>query len=1176
MPDINYYRDIRFVDDHPSSSDEFRGRPHHSVADTLVSILTSGDGGRAIGLEGTWGSGKSTVIDIARTALQNLSRNATGDQKYTVFVFDAWAHQGDPLRRVFLQELIHCLGLNDAVNRAHWNENLEALETRRKKITEEKAERLSNVAKATIVTLPFLPVAYALIRKTSTIATINLPDIGLIDIPSWILGLAIILIPFLFAAYTLLSWRNGWGDSWNVLDSSWWRTKKSMVGKSVIWAFTRQTDHVTTEQFIREEEATTVEFNAIFDDLVNDAAKRFHKVIIVFDNLDRLPPDLIQSSWATMRNFFAATPGTSRQSALKNVWLIVPFDRAHIESVFAGSYRDEEDKVTPGFIEKTFEIVLRVAPPILSNWHEFLTNKLKESFGEKISRFETHQIFKILDLYCKLHAKPITPRAIKAFVNTIAAQAKQWGKLIPLEHQTLYALYNDQIMRDIAKLQDSSVVDDSVQSLLNNPDWVKSLAAAHFNVHPDEALEFLLSSEIDASIREGDSQRLADLEMTSGFDVVLDNYVSEKAAEWAKDSPAILLEAAATFADLEFKDEAARKEIWRTMRRQITNIQSGFVPGERAPAGIRALMTNCPSSEQVRTGSMLVRVLTPNFVPPPPTNVTGKTWYALVAAVVDALSEDIASADRKRFIASIQIAVGDVYLFDVAESAGCGGAAPFSAFNPKDTPANVAERLVQIVNAAKPPEELYPITRAFVTTPTSIAWDPVVGAIQQRLEGRSPQLSPIDVYKFLGLLGEIEEIPSIQRRVRKTIKSLRDGGSLHGLLGLAMRDNNVDLIALIISRLTILQPDNLLGPGEHAHFGSLAEVNNYINKIQSSPNDTALIDKLANLAIEQHHFPEILVAGLPQDDKLEIHRAVFRRMVEIGTYSNLVPLDVIKNTSRIEEILGESLAKAFLKYFANWDITEKLKENNWLSIDPRFISLSRALAPGHYEESIGAIKSGLLAFSVDQWKNSIASEDQALRLLFCMADVAGPFELNAAFFDALKAHSSTLFEGGQQPTALRQEWPVLSSFLLPAHRNQFFKWLRDRIIDKSPSASLLGQLLELFGQSFSVNADFPERSEDIIRTIVDPLLADGSSDSLPTLEAHAQAIAKTLEVATDEDRQAAAERLNTVYSNSAPDEKSRLEALAAKLGLRIASSSPTSESESVNGSLDTTSEDQSV
>lgn len=56
------------VRDEPATEDAFDG-PHRKVAEALVSILKE-DGGRAVGLEGDWGSGKSTVVEIAREQLK--------------------------------------------------------------------------------------------------------------------------------------------------------------------------------------------------------------------------------------------------------------------------------------------------------------------------------------------------------------------------------------------------------------------------------------------------------------------------------------------------------------------------------------------------------------------------------------------------------------------------------------------------------------------------------------------------------------------------------------------------------------------------------------------------------------------------------------------------------------------------------------------------------------------------------------------------------------------------------------------------------------------------------------------------------------------------------------------------------------------------------------------------
>src|SRR6185437_3779744 len=113
--------------DNPSQEDEFRGHPHQRVADAVASVILSNEGGRAIGLEGTWGSGKSTVIELVRTRLAKHELSNPTARKSSFFVFDTWAHQSDPLRRVFLEELIRCLE-DEAVPREKWSEKFEELQ----------------------------------------------------------------------------------------------------------------------------------------------------------------------------------------------------------------------------------------------------------------------------------------------------------------------------------------------------------------------------------------------------------------------------------------------------------------------------------------------------------------------------------------------------------------------------------------------------------------------------------------------------------------------------------------------------------------------------------------------------------------------------------------------------------------------------------------------------------------------------------------------------------------------------------------------------------------------------------------------------------------------------------------------------------------------------------------
>ena len=103
----------RLLDDLPADSDEFGG--HQKIAKALAQLVATEGGGRAVALTGPWGSGKSTIIELTRAELTKIS--AGNPDEYHVFVFDAWAHSGDPLRRAFLEgligELIKCQWLDE-------------------------------------------------------------------------------------------------------------------------------------------------------------------------------------------------------------------------------------------------------------------------------------------------------------------------------------------------------------------------------------------------------------------------------------------------------------------------------------------------------------------------------------------------------------------------------------------------------------------------------------------------------------------------------------------------------------------------------------------------------------------------------------------------------------------------------------------------------------------------------------------------------------------------------------------------------------------------------------------------------------------------------------------------------------------------------------------------------
>lgn len=279
---------VNVVNDAPSSTDEFGA--HQRLADAISELIEVTDGGVSIGLEGGYGSGKSTIVNLVKEKFKDNS-------KQTVILFDAWAHQGDPLRRTFLEKsishLIECGWINDE----KWNKKREELAQRRKITDTRSIPRLGALGGMLAISVFLIPVGLALLNvslKETVTGTNSLEWLVVVGTFITLLPLPLLLISIIggFIANRRNDTQNSDTD---VPDDD--------VPNS--WALIAQ-KHVTDTrtETIENPNPTSVEFEEMFGSLMLEALDGHdRKLIIALDNLDRVRHTDALSILAAMQTF---------------------------------------------------------------------------------------------------------------------------------------------------------------------------------------------------------------------------------------------------------------------------------------------------------------------------------------------------------------------------------------------------------------------------------------------------------------------------------------------------------------------------------------------------------------------------------------------------------------------------------------------------------------------------------------------------------------------------------------------------------------------------------------------------------------------------------------------------------------------------------------------------------
>ena len=291
MPNTETLKQIKLLSNEPCHEDAFEGHSHQNIALQIARLIKEDEDRHIIGVDGGWGSGKSNLISLVNKRLNGDSVYDKGyDHKsslFPFFIYDAWGHQADYQRRAILEELTQELTLEKKIlDKKRWKGKFEELLAKRKKTTTKE--------------VPSLGVGLIVGILLTLLTPLVVFVVGLIPETLWWLRLLVSVCPYLFGIWYAVH------DRKKSLKKNGQECTVSNILKELILIYKDQIKENETYTTVSEKEPSSAEFKAWMDEVDKDLKALNKTLVIVFDNMDRLPSQKVESLWSSIHSFFKA------------------------------------------------------------------------------------------------------------------------------------------------------------------------------------------------------------------------------------------------------------------------------------------------------------------------------------------------------------------------------------------------------------------------------------------------------------------------------------------------------------------------------------------------------------------------------------------------------------------------------------------------------------------------------------------------------------------------------------------------------------------------------------------------------------------------------------------------------------------------------------------------------
>ena len=1062
--------------DDPATADEFG--THKKIAGLIREEVLNSSEGRSIALVGDWGSGKSTIIELLKRDF------AAGDAKSShLFIYDAWSHQGDSLRRAFLDDLI--ASLKDEMTETEAATATDQIWNRTETTTTTKEPVLRRHAKMLLVSLALIPLGMKLFEMPA--------DTGLIDsleLGRNLLAYLFLLAPVLAVAiFGFINWTS-WTPAKNFLFGDSHKEK----GFSVLSFFFERVQGHVERKHIKTPVDSIQSFRDVFSQLIDNVYNNNKelRVIIIIDNIDRIPPEQARNFWSTMQTFFGDSGGL-RKPQTKKYWLIAPFSVEALSFIF----RDENSSGGPAngvqldacakakaYIDKTFALTFYVPPPILTNWRRYLLSKLHAAFPE---HSET-ELIAVRDAFDFARSgQTITPRDMKLFINGLVALYRQRGDDIALAVMALYVLHRGKIAGtaladDILSPREKRVVADA--------DWRVPIAALHFGVTTDEATQLLLQEPIVASLREGSKEKLKALEPRPGFAAMLSRVAASELESPEADDGTVIAQMAGTIGGLDGASKPEVSGVWWDIRNRLRTATVWKDLQPTTADGVGATLTHTPSTEKAGLCEALAASLSKAQVGEPEgdfqkPHAGAGNWLRAARAVIE-------GADAGKAV-KVGMPTGNKLKLELLQQLADIDATNDikAAFRLDLSPAELSKTISEeISNGRFPRSQVSLVSLLKETMKIELQWKAVETACMERL--RVTDVGANEVQALINLLLAGRTVAG-QESALNTLKTLSTEGHLSRLL--QVNRKNAAVRSYLISAIMLANPDFDRpaqidpSPNGDANFNDLTGAATF---------DAAQIKGLADAI--RHVFAGSLLfeIGAKHSKIGRLSAAVLGELTKEKYKFDIEAKTIIEQRNFVESNSDINPVRDFIGSLNKADAVLALLMDTAFEVGRA--QLYRATLPIAVGKNsyVKFLEEGVLTLDKNDWEKALNADTgphfELLQLASELRKLKGSFELSTPARDAALDQIRNAGQGKVAPSdENRARLALLLSLLPTSLRGLLIRDVVDDMVGQTEPAQIVRRI-EMAGDHIDLQDETdPER---IVRRIFAPVVGSPTERSV--------------------------------------------------------------------------------